>query len=223
MQSPTMAPTPHGIGIGWDTWPSVVAPTTDLIPISTPGLRVWAAALVGLPSLLYGNRYVKHLGQLMGGFVRSTTSANLPIDVCQNKVASGDEEASGHDLVPEHRLGGQSSVLCPDGLPVYREILRPYNGVIQSVHNLHVYRSIYSNSERTHVYKEGFLLLLSVLLSRSCYLLHIFVIFSTNQYPSSPLFLPFTAFARVPLARLGTMFGIHLFHDLSLLTHPPGR
>jgi len=30
--------------------------------------------------------------------------------------------------------GGQSSVLCPDGLPVYREILRPHNAVIQSVH-----------------------------------------------------------------------------------------
>ena len=43
--------------------------------------------------------------------------------------------------------GGQSSVLCPDGLPVYREILRPYNAVIQSVHNLHVYRSIHSNSD----------------------------------------------------------------------------
>jgi len=41
--------------------------------------------------------------------------------------------------------GGQSSVLCPDGLPVYREILCPHNTVIQSVHNLHVYRSIYSN------------------------------------------------------------------------------
>jgi len=33
---------------------------------------------------------------------------------------------------------GQSSVLCPDGLLVYREILRPYNAVIQSVHNLHL-------------------------------------------------------------------------------------
>jgi len=33
---------------------------------------------------------------------------------------------------------GQSSVLCRDGLPVYREILRPYNAVIQSVYNLHL-------------------------------------------------------------------------------------
>jgi len=33
---------------------------------------------------------------------------------------------------------GQSSVLCPDGLPVYREILRPYNAVTQSVHNRHL-------------------------------------------------------------------------------------
>jgi len=41
---------------------------------------------------------------------------------------------------------GQSSVLCPDGLPVYREILRPYNAAIQSVHNLTFYRSIYSNT-----------------------------------------------------------------------------
>jgi len=33
---------------------------------------------------------------------------------------------------------GQSSVLCLDGLPVYREILRLYNAVIQSVYNLHL-------------------------------------------------------------------------------------
>ena len=38
---------------------------------------------------------------------------------------------------PSTGSGGQSSVTCPDGLPVYREILRPYNAVIQSVHNLH--------------------------------------------------------------------------------------
>ena len=50
---------------------------------------------------------------------------------------------------PSTGSGGQSSVTCPDGLPVYREILRPYNAVIQSVHNLHVYRSIYSNRQ-TH-------------------------------------------------------------------------
>ena len=30
--------------------------------------------------------------------------------------------------------GGQSSILCPDGLPVYREILCPHNTVIQSSH-----------------------------------------------------------------------------------------
>jgi len=34
--------------------------------------------------------------------------------------------------------GSGSSVLCPDGLPVYREILRPYNAVTQSVYNLHL-------------------------------------------------------------------------------------
>jgi len=39
---------------------------------------------------------------------------------------------------PSTGSGGQSSVLCPDGLPVYREIVRPYNAVIQSVHNLHL-------------------------------------------------------------------------------------
>jgi len=39
----------------------------------------------------------------------------------------GLEVASGDDGVPEHRLGGQSSVLCPDGPPVYTEILRPHN------------------------------------------------------------------------------------------------
>ena len=36
--------------------------------------------------------------------------------------------------------GGQSSVLCPDGLPVYREILCPHNTVTQSSRF-----SIYSN------------------------------------------------------------------------------
>ena len=39
---------------------------------------------------------------------------------------------------PSTGSGGQSSVLCRDGLPVYREILRPHNAVIQSVHNLHL-------------------------------------------------------------------------------------
>jgi len=33
---------------------------------------------------------------------------------------------------PSTGSGGQSSVLCPDRLPVYREILRPHNAVIQS-------------------------------------------------------------------------------------------
>jgi len=33
---------------------------------------------------------------------------------------------------PSTGSGGQSSVLCPDGLPVYREILCPHNTVIQS-------------------------------------------------------------------------------------------
>ena len=36
--------------------------------------------------------------------------------------------------------GGQSSVLCPDGLPVYREILCPHNTVIQSSRlSIHMY------------------------------------------------------------------------------------
>ena len=33
---------------------------------------------------------------------------------------------------PSTGSGGQSSVLCPDCLPVYREILCPHNTVIQS-------------------------------------------------------------------------------------------
>ena len=37
---------------------------------------------------------------------------------------------------PSTSSGGQSSALCPDGLPVCREILCPQ-------YNLHVYRSIY--------------------------------------------------------------------------------
>jgi len=39
---------------------------------------------------------------------------------------------------PSTGSGGQSSVLCPDGLPVYRKILCPHNTEIQSVHNLHL-------------------------------------------------------------------------------------
>jgi len=31
---------------------------------------------------------------------------------------------------PSTVSGGQTSVLCPDGLPVYREILCPHNTVI---------------------------------------------------------------------------------------------
>jgi len=33
---------------------------------------------------------------------------------------------------PSTGSGGQSSVLCSDGLPIYREILCPHNTVIQS-------------------------------------------------------------------------------------------
>jgi len=33
---------------------------------------------------------------------------------------------------PSTGSGGQSSVLCPDGLPVYRAMLRPHNAVKQS-------------------------------------------------------------------------------------------
>ena len=36
---------------------------------------------------------------------------------------------------------GQSSVLCPDGLPVYREILCPHNTVIQSSRlSIHIFQ-----------------------------------------------------------------------------------
>ena len=66
-------------------------------------------------------------------------------DLRKNKVASGDEEASGHDSVPEHRLGGQSYVLCPDGLPVYRQILCPHNTVIQSSRlSIHIFQQVMS-------------------------------------------------------------------------------
>jgi len=45
------------------------------------------------------------------------------------------------------RGGGQSSVLCPDGLPVYREILCPHNTVIQSSRlSIHMY----SNTRYIH-------------------------------------------------------------------------
>ena len=40
---------------------------------------------------------------------------------------------------PSTGSGGQSSVLCPDGLPVYREILCPHNTVIQSSPFIHPY------------------------------------------------------------------------------------
>jgi len=50
---------------------------------------------------------------------------------------------------PSTGSGGQSSVLYPDGLLVNREILRPYNAVIQSVHNLrllsiHIFQQVVS-------------------------------------------------------------------------------
>jgi len=42
---------------------------------------------------------------------------------------------------PSTGSGGQSSVLCPDGLPVYREILCPHNTVIQSLYlSIHIFQ-----------------------------------------------------------------------------------
>jgi len=42
---------------------------------------------------------------------------------------------------PSTGSGGQSSVLCPDGLPVYREILYPHNTVIQSSRlSIHIFQ-----------------------------------------------------------------------------------
>jgi len=42
---------------------------------------------------------------------------------------------------PSTGSGGQSSVLCPDGLPVYREILCPHNTVIQSSRlSIHIFQ-----------------------------------------------------------------------------------
>ena len=41
----------------------------------------------------------------------------------------------------ESPSGGQSSVLCPDGLPLYREILCPHNTVIQSSRlSIHIFQ-----------------------------------------------------------------------------------
>jgi len=42
---------------------------------------------------------------------------------------------------PSTGSGGQSSVFCPDGLPVYREILCPHNTVIQSSRlSIHIFQ-----------------------------------------------------------------------------------
>ena len=42
--------------------------------------------------------------------------------------------------------GGQSSVLCPDGLPVYRQILCPHNTVIQSSRlSIHIFQHLLAN------------------------------------------------------------------------------
>jgi len=49
---------------------------------------------------------------------------------------------------PSTSSGGQSSVLCPDSLPVYSEILCPHNTVIQSLClSIHIFQhlDVYSN------------------------------------------------------------------------------
>ena len=44
---------------------------------------------------------------------------------------------------PSTGSGGQSSVLCPDGLPVYGEILCPHNTVIQSSRlSIHIFQHL---------------------------------------------------------------------------------
>ena len=46
---------------------------------------------------------------------------------------------------PSTGSGGQSSILCPDGLPVYREILCPHNTVIQSSRlSIHIFQQVIS-------------------------------------------------------------------------------
>jgi len=46
---------------------------------------------------------------------------------------------------PSTGSGGQSSVLCPDGPPVYRENLRPHNAVIQSLAlSIHIFQQVMS-------------------------------------------------------------------------------
>jgi hypothetical protein len=46
---------------------------------------------------------------------------------------------------PSTGSGGQSSVFCPDGLPVYREILCPLNTVIQYTRlSIHIFQQVMS-------------------------------------------------------------------------------
>jgi len=46
---------------------------------------------------------------------------------------------------PSTGSGGQSSVLCRNGLPVYREILRPHNTAIQSSRfSIHLFQQVMS-------------------------------------------------------------------------------
>jgi len=47
----------------------------------------------------------------------SDIDGEAALDVCQNMVASGDAEASGHDRVSVRQLGRQSSVLYPWRVP----------------------------------------------------------------------------------------------------------
>jgi len=50
---------------------------------------------------------------------------------------------------PSTGSGGQSSVLCPDGLPVYREILCPHNTEIQSSRlSIHIFQHVYPGPPR---------------------------------------------------------------------------
>ena len=90
---------------------------------------------------------------------------------CQNKVASGEEQASGHER-PEVASrdeeasgiteslsagsGGLSSVRCPDGLPVYGEILRPHNAVVQSyLLSIHIFQQWEKQKKRWRRCRNG--------------------------------------------------------------------
>jgi len=60
---------------------------------------------------------------------------------------------------PRTGSGGQSSVLCPDGLPVYGEILCPHNTEIQSSRlSIHIFQQVILESRGMGGWKYSSLL-----------------------------------------------------------------